>query len=115
MLVDDLRTRLASDHGFERQTGSPPFGITIFEPADEIAARAERLDRLERENAAAIGDDLAVRRELTQAMLQFAKRDIEGPRKMSECKLVFGPHVENRDKAITQPLDTPSSGSRAWK
>jgi hypothetical protein len=42
---------------------------------------------------------------LTQAIFQFAKRDIEGAGKMSQCKLVFGPHVENRDKAVTQPGD----------
>src|SRR5665811_675173 len=74
-----------SGHGFDRQTRSLPFGITVLEPADAIAARAERRDRLERENAiraAAIGNDLAVRRKLAQAMLEFAKRDTQRARKM---------------------------------
>ena len=33
-------------------------------------------------------------------MFQFAKRDVEGAGKMSERKLVFGPHVENRGKEL---------------
>ena len=67
-----------SGHDFDRQTRSLPFGITILKPTDEIASRAERRDRLERENAirtAAIGDDLAVRRKLTQVILELAKRE----------------------------------------
>jgi len=97
-----------SGHSLDRQAGSLPFGITILEPADEIASRAERRHRLERENAirtAAIGDDLAVRRKRIQAIFQLAKRDIDGAGKMTERKLVFGPHIENRDKAVTQPGD----------
>jgi hypothetical protein len=99
---------LHSGLGFDRQTRSLPFRITILESTNEIASRAKRCDRLERENAigtAAISDDLAVRRQLAQAMFQFAKRDVEGAGKMSERKLVFGPHVENRDNAVTQPGD----------
>src|SRR6266851_7689516 len=88
-----------SGHSFDRQAGSLPFGITILKPTDEIASRAERCDRLEREDAVgttAIGDDLAVPRKLAQAIFQLAKRDVEGAGKMSECKLVFRPHIKNR-------------------
>ena len=97
-----------SDHGFDRQSRSLPFGITVLKPANGITSRAKRCDCLERENAvgtAAIGDDLAVRWQLGQAMLQFPKRDIEGAGKMSKGKFVFGPHVENHDKPVTQPGD----------
>src|SRR5258708_6511711 len=64
-----------SGGSFDRQTCGLPFGIAILEPADEIASRAKCCDRLEGENAigtAAIRDDLAVRRELSEAILQFA-------------------------------------------
>ena len=82
--------------GFDRQTGRLPFGITILQPTHEIASRAERRNRLEREDAvrtAAIGDDLALCGELTQAVFQFAKWDIDSAGQMPQCKLVFRPHV----------------------
>src|SRR5437870_1183526 len=97
-----------SGHSFDWQTGSLPFGIAVLKPTDAIASRAECRDRIERENAirtTAIGDDFAADREFAQALLQFAERDIEGAGKMPERKLVFRPHVENRDKAVTQPRD----------
>jgi hypothetical protein len=37
-----------SGHGFGRQTGSLPLGITILKSTDEITFRTERRDRLER-------------------------------------------------------------------
>src|SRR5256885_1231023 len=97
-----------SGHSFDWQTGSLPFGVAVLKPTDAIASRAECRDRLERENAirtTAIGDDFAADREFAQALLQFAERDIEGAGKMPERKLIFRPHVENRDKAVAQPRD----------
>jgi hypothetical protein len=59
-----------------------------------------------------VGDNLAIRRKLTQAIFQLAERDIEGAGNISERKLDFGPDVENRDKAVSQPGDQVFSRHR---
>jgi hypothetical protein len=47
LIIHDAPDRLVSSDGFDRQTGGLPFGITVLETADAIAAGSQRCDSFE--------------------------------------------------------------------
>ena len=47
LIIHDAPDRPVSSHGFDRQAGGLPFGITVLKTADAIAAGSQRCDSFE--------------------------------------------------------------------
>src|SRR5579863_2551778 len=92
----------SADH-FDRQTGSLPLRIAVFETSDAIATSSKYCHSFKREDAiraTAISDHLAAFRKFAQALFQFGEGNVESAWKMPERKLVFGPYVEHRHQIL---------------
>jgi hypothetical protein len=96
MIYQDAR--VSSDR-FDRKAGGLPFGVTVLQSADAIAAGPERCDGFKRKHAigaTAVGDHFTAFRKFAQASFQFSERNVKSPWKMANRELVFGAHIEYR-------------------
>ena len=81
-----------------RQPGCLPFGKSILQPSRPVAPLTQQGNCLEREDApraAAICDDLLIRRQFGQAPFQLHKRNIQRLGHVAVGEFILGPDIED--------------------
>ena len=86
----------------------PPFGPAVLQAPRRAAGGLQTADRLVRigaQRAAAVGDDLAVRRQVGETLLELVERDRTRALDVTGRVLLRRPHVDEHDLAASEACD----------
>ena len=107
---DPKSTGVSSDgcgSGFDRQPSHAPFRKSVLQTVNLEASGTQCSDGLEGQNAvraAAIGDDLLVRRQFREATIEVGQGNVDGTRQVAQGEFILWPHVKHHCRSVAQTL-----------